>query len=389
LCDTMFYRVIPILFTILIAHTISAERFQGKRLRIDTHVGTELSAVNDNQADLPLLEAGETFEIELFLDESRANRTRDITIAFNNTNNQFGEFFDIVKIEGILPQHNQTGPTTISICANFPVVIPVNEYLATVTLSVKRAVLPGLVLGLDAARTYVMDEKSWARDHLDVSQAVIFFGRPDYDLRLDLNTATGNQNLVEFSGIKSDTEIAVQIFGESIRFMNGFIFRFEYDATQLEFTAFDPGNVLPNVQILAPIQTQLDSPFADVEVTAASFGRTAQSENGLLGTLKFTPTELFTTTGIRMTSAEVRRSGEFRPFFAPLVVNLASLNADFDNDGFVDFRDFILFAERFGTQKGDTLYESQFDLTPDGVINLADFLLFTESLTLFTITVLD
>lgn len=90
-----------------------------------------------------------------------------------------------------------------------------------------------------------------------------------------------------------------------------------------------------------------------------------------------------------MTSAEVRRAGEYRPFFAPLVVSLSSLNADFDNDGFVDFRDFVLFAERFGAAEGDALYAPQFDLAPDGVINLADFLLFTESLTLFTVTVLD
>lgn len=385
----MFYRAIPILLLVLFAHTVCAKRFAGKQLRIDTRVGAELSATNDSQIDLPLLEAGETFDIELFLVDGHTNRTRDITIAFDNTNNKFGDFFQIEKIKGILPQHDRPGPTTISACADFPVVIPPNDYLATVTLTVKRAVLPGLTLGFNAARTYIMDEQSWARDRLDVSQATIFFGRPDYDLRLDLNTAPGNQNLLEFSGIKSSTEIALQIFGERIKFMNGFIFRFEYDTTQLTFTDFEAGDALPSVQTIAPLQTQLDSPFADVEVTAASFGRTAQVENGLLGTLKFTPTELFTTTGIRMTSAEVRRSGEFRPFFAPLVVSLSSLNADFNNDGFVDFRDFVLFAERFGAQEGDTLYEPQFDLTPDGTINLADFLLFTESLTLFTITVLN
>lgn len=121
LCDTMFYRAIPLLLLTLFAHTVCASRFSGKLLHVDTRVGTELSAINDNQVDLPFLAAGETFDIELFLDDGRANRTRDITVAFDNTNNQFGEFFDIVKIVGILPQHDRPGPTTN---LNSPPLIP-------------------------------------------------------------------------------------------------------------------------------------------------------------------------------------------------------------------------------------------------------------------------
>ena len=385
----MFYRAIPILILLLFAQTVSAKRFLGKQLLVDVRVGTELAAINDNQNDLPLLEAGETFEIELFLVGGRANRTRDITIAFDNRNNEFANFFQIKNVRGILPEHTQQGPTTANICADFPVAIPVNDYLATITLSVKRTITPTIAIRFDPRRTTVMDDKTWGRDTLDVNQARIFFGRPDYNLRLDLNTAPGNQNLLDFSGVKPENEIAVQVFGENIKFINGYIFRFEYDATQLEFTAFEPGSALPSVQSLAPLEAALDSPFADIEVTAASFGLTSQVDDGLLGTLKFLPTERFNTTGVRMTSAEVRRSGEFRPFFAPLLVTLSSLNADFDNDGFVDFRDFILFGERFGSTEGDGRYDERFDLTPDGVINFSDFVLFTESLTLFTVTVIN
>src|SRR3989344_9249801 len=44
----------------------------------------------------------------------------------------------------------------------------------------------------------------------------------------------------------------------------------------------------------------------------------------------------------------------------------------------VDFDDFFLFAERYGTSKGDGKYDSGFDLTRDGRVDLEDFFKFTE-----------
>lgn len=51
---------------------------------------------------------------------------------------------------------------------------------------------------------------------------------------------------------------------------------------------------------------------------------------------------------------------------------------DFNADGSVGFRDFILFAIHYGTADGDTLYEPIYDLDSDGRIDFADFLLFAR-----------
>ena len=35
---------------------------------------------------------------------------------------------------------------------------------------------------------------------------------------------------------------------------------------------------------------------------------------------------------------------------------------DFDEDGSVNFRDFVMFAQQFGSKEGDGMYKSTFDL---------------------------
>ncbi|MDE3258692.1 MAG: hypothetical protein OYM47_12725 [Gemmatimonadota bacterium] len=53
--------------------------------------------------------------------------------------------------------------------------------------------------------------------------------------------------------------------------------------------------------------------------------------------------------------------------------------ADFDDDGKVDFSDFLTFAAGFGAHRGDAGYDARFDLNGDGAIGFADFLIFTQS----------
>ena len=53
--------------------------------------------------------------------------------------------------------------------------------------------------------------------------------------------------------------------------------------------------------------------------------------------------------------------------------------ADFNGDGSVNFPDFLLFAQHFGSRSGDTGFEAQFDLNGDGVEGFTDFLVFARS----------
>ena len=54
----------------------------------------------------------------------------------------------------------------------------------------------------------------------------------------------------------------------------------------------------------------------------------------------------------------------------------ANLPADFDNDGDVDFADFVAFAGKFGTARGDESYEAVYDINRDGAVDLKDYLEF-------------
>ena len=51
---------------------------------------------------------------------------------------------------------------------------------------------------------------------------------------------------------------------------------------------------------------------------------------------------------------------------------------DFDQNGTVDFPDFLLFVGKFGSKQGDETYEDRFDLDGDGVIDFSDFLNFVN-----------
>ena len=51
---------------------------------------------------------------------------------------------------------------------------------------------------------------------------------------------------------------------------------------------------------------------------------------------------------------------------------------DFDQNGVVDFPDFLLFVGKFGSKQGDETYEDRFDLDGNGVIDFSDFLSFVN-----------
>ena len=51
---------------------------------------------------------------------------------------------------------------------------------------------------------------------------------------------------------------------------------------------------------------------------------------------------------------------------------------DFDENGVVDFPDFLLFVGKFGSKQGDERYEDRFDLDGNSVIDFSDFLNFVN-----------
>ena len=71
--------------------------------------------------------------------------------------------------------------------------------------------------------------------------------------------------------------------------------------------------------------------------------------------------DLFTDDPIRITASFVKKP---------------TLVGDFDENDIVDFSDFLLFVDAFGSTEGDPEYNPWMDLDRDGMINFSDFLVF-------------
>ena len=53
--------------------------------------------------------------------------------------------------------------------------------------------------------------------------------------------------------------------------------------------------------------------------------------------------------------------------------------ADFDNDGVVDFFDFFLFADHFGSTGQDENWDPRYDLDNSGNVDFEDFFIFADN----------
>ena len=195
-----------------------------------------------------------------------------------------------------------------------------------------------------------------------------------FSLSLDLDNSPDDQALATLIA-SPDQVIAIQVFGRDIQNATGISPRFEYNASQITYQGFFAGNVLPNTQVLAEHGT--NPTF--VQVSMVSFGGSATVSTGLMGTIHFRTTNAFSNTTIRLTRAILSRDGQFETTSLNVTIGLHSVpSPDFDGDGRVDFTDFVLFASRFGTTRGDGTYETKYDLDVDGAIGFSDFVIFAR-----------
>lgn len=196
-----------------------------------------------------------------------------------------------------------------------------------------------------------------------------------FSLSLDLDNSPDDQAAATLIA-SPDRVIAIQIFGQNIQNATGISPRFEYNANQVTYQGFFAGNVLPNAQVLAEHGT--NPTF--VQVSMVSFGGSATVSTGLIGTIHFHTTSAFSGTTIRLTRAIlISRDGQFETISLNVTIALRSVpSPDFDGDGRVGFMDFVLFASRFGSTRGDGTYEAKYDLDIDGAIGFSDFVIFAR-----------
>ncbi len=198
-----------------------------------------------------------------------------------------------------------------------------------------------------------------------------------FSLSLDGDVATGDQAVTNLD-VSPGSVVSIEVFGKDIQNADGISVRFEYDAMQVLYEGFDPGDVLPNAQVLALPST---NPTA-IEVSLVSFGGKAVVDSGLVGSVRFLTTSAFSGTTLRLVRAELGRGGQLEEVTfdnTTVALQLAVLTPDFNGDGRVGFDDFVLFVGQFGLSRGDEQYDAKYDLDEDGTIGFGDFLIFGRS----------
>ena len=58
---------------------------------------------------------------------------------------------------------------------------------------------------------------------------------------------------------------------------------------------------------------------------------------------------------------------------------MPAVAADFDQDGVVDFSDFFLFADRFGSTAEDENWDPGYNLDDSGNVDFQDFFIFADN----------
>ena len=231
-----------------------------------------------------------------------------------------------------------------------------------------------LSIGIDVV---TLAESQTVSNDIRTTKVISFNSTPPpatFSVSLDANSAAGDQGITMLD-VGSGSVVPIQLFGNEIRGVNGVSARFEFDVAQVGYDGFDPGNLLPNAQLLAVPST---NPTA-IDISVVSFGGQVAVDSGMVGSVRFRTTDGFSGTTLRLVSAEIGRGDQREKLTlsdTAVILRLAEPSPDFNGDGRVDFGDFVAFGMHFGASRGDSRYEAKYDLDQDGMIGFGDFLIF-------------
>lgn len=347
--------------------------FEDKPIFLDAQISGQ-PPVNDNRRTFPTLSKDDRILIEVYVGEVARGVTSGFTLAFENDDLFFTELFEIESFEGVLNSSDATQGAAVAVGGN-PSGVRTPGFLGILTLRARKSVGPNTEIKLRAGSTTIFDSETGEIDELDVTEATIrFVSGQSFVVDLDLDTSSGNQARSVRNGVAIGETVEMQVHGTSLELMVGYILRFDFDSTMVAFDSFLPGSVFPTAQTVTPEVTA-----RSVEVTAASFSGALNVSDGLLGRLFFTIQDSFrSSTTIRLNTAEMLRSSEF----VTAVPRSVTLNGvvDFDGDNFPDFRDFLLFAARFGETTSSPGFDIRFDLDGNGSIGFTDFVILANAI---------
>ncbi len=200
-----------------------------------------------------------------------------------------------------------------------------------------------------------------------------------FSLSLDLDDGAGDQ-FMSYLSILPEKMVTVQIFGSSLRAipLNDLYVRLNYDATQVVYQDFKmTGSILTGASILS------GKNVLNIGMTLPD--RQTRADSGLMGTVRFSTTDAFSETEIRLVRVRLLEKGtdETIPMYRGVALNLKAFSGplivgDFDKNGAVSIPDFLLFVDVFGLTEDEERYDSKYDLDKNGGIGISDFLIFSE-----------
>ncbi len=156
-----------------------------------------------------------------------------------------------------------------------------------------------------------------------------------FSLSLDLDEAAGDQ-AVSSLDVLPDQPVSIQIFGREIKGATGMSARLRFDAAQVAYVGFDPGDALPNAYVVE----QRDTTSIAIDVSSLSGSVTENA--GLVGTVRLRTTAAFSDTEVWLVQAELRRDGRSEAGSGAVWVLLdapSPPSPDFNGSGVVDFAD--------------------------------------------------
>ncbi len=158
----------------------------------------------------------------------------------------------------------------------------------------------------------------------------------------------------------------------------------EFDSTLVKFSQFVPADLLSGALIVPlPRGNRITLNIALLG------GASAPRDAGSLGRATFTTLgELTTETKVNLVSTSFTTSEGLKTLDigsggATMVIGgtapvSSEPNPDFDGNGIVDFTDFVIFAQKFGSVQGQPNFDSNCDLDGSGDIEFGDFVLFAQ-----------
>ena len=289
---------------------------------------------------------------------------------------------------GSLPHLGNYSPFVVTSSGNEPVFIPVDALDGLVLdTPIPASYFSGQTVHISGTLTNPANTQVLFRfDPLDSGDPIRFFtdvsgGR--FAQTLDFSAApTGQYDLVVFGGPAGqslphlDTFSPISILAPQPRI--------RVSAESLHFGEITVGNsgtatfIVHNTGSETLSVSGLSSNTSGFTASPNTFS--VASGDSTVVTLTFTPSSAGEVAGTLLISSNDTTTPTVRIALSGTVVAASvTTSADFNDDGQVNFTDFLIFASAFGTSSGDPGYHTRFDLDLDGHIAFSDFVLFVKS----------